>query len=171
MSGSGNTYDYSKAKKMEWLANADLFSKKRLFFPINITNYHWLLIIACLVKFYDENIIVIHHYDSFCSKSISKEATDEIDNLKHMIIIKKFLQDESIERNHKELADNQFIYRRHNKSIPQQSPKSNDCAAFVMKCADYTIDDLILTYNQEDMADFRIKIGIAIMQGSLSYNM
>lgn len=55
-------YTYKNVSR--WTKNVDIFSKKKIFFPINIANTHWtLLLIDVMVK-------TIFYYDSFRSEDV-----------------------------------------------------------------------------------------------------
>ena len=54
--------------------------------------------------------------------------------------------------------------------VPQQG-NGYDCGVFTYICADYLTDDLPLgCYGQEDMSQFRYKMGAAILRGTLNYS-
>jgi sentrin-specific protease 1 len=52
--------------------------------------------------------------------------------------------------------------------VPQQT-NCYDCGVFVCMYADYLIDDLPLTFTQDNMIHFRQKICADILRGSLLY--
>jgi Ulp1 family protease len=51
---------------------------------------------------------------------------------------------------------------------PQQN-NGFDCGVFAAMNADFISDNLPLLFSQDDMSNFRIKIGSAILRGSLGY--
>lgn len=53
-------------------------------------------------------------------------------------------------------------------AVPQQR-NGVDCGVFTIICADFTSDNLNLSYNQSNIPLFRKKIIMSILRGSLNY--
>jgi Ulp1 family protease len=144
-----NQYDYPGVKR--WTKKFDVFSYDKIFFPINIRNKHWTL----LVVYVQESEII--YYDSI------NGAGDTY--------LKRFMQwvkDESREKNGMTIDENDWTLRSQLNCVPQQN-NGCDCGVFSIICADFISDDLPLSYSQNDMLAFRIKIAAAIIRGSLNY--
>ena len=85
--------------------------------------------------------------------------------------LKRFMQwvkDESREKNGMTIDENDWTLRSQLNCVPQQN-NGCDCGVFSIICADFISDDLPLSYSQNDMLAFRIKIAAAIIRGSLNY--
>jgi sentrin-specific protease 1 len=142
-------YDYPGVKR--WTKKFDVFSYDKIFFPINIRNFHWTL----LVVYVQEREII--YYDSM--------------NGAGGIYLKRFMQwvkDEAREKKGMAIDENDWTLRSQLRSVPQQN-NGCDCGVFSIICADFISDDLPLSYSQDDMLAFRIKIAAAIIRGSLNY--
>ncbi|XP_060874158.1 sentrin-specific protease 2-like [Metopolophium dirhodum] len=140
-----DTYFYerfgkSKYKSVErWTKNINIFSKRKVFFPINIIrkNFkHWLLIMADLEKkqviYYDS---LVNHYEP------------EI----HINIL-EYLQQEHERKLGNPLPLQEWeIVKGCN---PVQS-NGRDCGVFVCVIAEYLARDASFNFNQSNMASFR----------------
>jgi len=56
-----------------------------------------------------------------------------------------------------------------NRSDNPKQDNGFDCGVFTIVCADYLLDNLPLSYSQEDMEFWRGKIAIDILRGRLRY--
>jgi sentrin-specific protease 1 len=139
-------YNYNSVKK--WKQKIDIFSMKKIFFPINISECHWAFV---LINF---EMKEIQYYDSL----------DYLGN-KFTKVLYKWLQDEAKNRN---IIFNSNDWKLQNKTSPIQN-NTIDCGVFTIMSIDFLSDDLLLTYSQDDITFFRKKILISIINGSLNY--
>lgn len=144
-------YTYSAVRR--WTKKFDIFTKRRIYFPINISNTHW----THLVLYIEAR--EIHYYDSMGGNGE-----------KYMRAILKWVVDEA--RDKKKAIDgydvSDFRLIDHGHNIPQQE-NGYDCGVFSCMFADFDTDDLPFQFSQENLADFRLKIVLAIMRGELLY--
>jgi Ulp1 family protease len=70
-----------KFKKVKWWKRNNLFEmKKKIFIPINVSNYHWVLVVIDIEK------KKIQHYDSIQRSETSTEITESNKAKKDWII-------------------------------------------------------------------------------------
>lgn len=144
----GQQYQYSRVKR--WSKKVDVFSCRRIFFPINISNSHWTL----LVIWMDEKKIV--YYDSMSgSGSVYLKSAQQ------------WLSDESLDKKGATF-DTSLWTLEVASDVPQQQ-NGFDCGMFALMCADFLTDDLPLSYSQENMSLFRKLVCGRVINGSLNY--
>jgi len=139
-------YKYKNVRR--WTKNMNIFEIDRIFIPINVNNMHWLSIIAFM------KLKLLHFIDSL--------------NYNHNTWIAstlRWLKQKRI----KQVDFNESEWKIVIVDSPKQSDKGNDCGLFVITCADYTSDDLPLTYSKFEMEQIRIKVGTDILRGYLNY--
>jgi sentrin-specific protease 1 len=142
-------YNYANVKR--WSRKFDIFSKEKVFIPVNLHNTHWTLVVIYIQK------KEIHYYDSMSGSG--KTYLDA--SLQWLIDEGKEKKNLIIKREEWKLFDKE-------NHVPQQR-NGYDCGMFTILCADYCSDDLPLKYNQQEMLDNRYRIGAAILRGSLNY--
>lgn len=173
-------FEYKNVQK--WFHNHKLninfFSFEKIFIPVNIKNEHWTLAVVYVKK---KRIV---YYDSFVRLSLRKykgfsESLNRVAAFSefHMQCIKKWLQEET----QKYYPDERFeidewtslqataASDEFKQGVPQQDRESNDCGVFVCMFMDYLSDGLPLNFRQKEANTFREKIGVDILNGSLSY--
>lgn len=177
-----NMYRYDWVRR--WTKKVNVFAQDKLFFPINITNRHWVL---CVV-FVKER--VVRFYDS-CGG----------DGKRYLAIMKRWLQNEYEDKQLVyDLADPLldewlFVETTLDSAPPPMNgfdtcPKQTngyDCGLFVTMCMDYLSANLPLTnaaanelvsdgldfkpLDQTDMNMFRLKVALSIKNGRLPYSL
>jgi Ulp1 family protease len=142
-------YNYNNIKK--WSDKFNIFNMDKIFFPININNSHWSLTIVFImlkkIIYFDS----LHGNGEIYVNSLMQWIIDEFYNKYKKIINKE---------------DWKLICK--NTTCPKQG-NDNDCGVFTILCANYNSDNLELTYNQDQMNDFRIRLAINIIHGNLNY--
>jgi len=139
-------YDFDKVKKwkdQQKIKSFDWYNK--IFFPINISNSHWVLICA------DRSKLTLTYYDSLGN-----------DGDLYLDCIEKYFKEYS--RNDKWTRVN----------IPNDQPiqmNGCDCGIFALMTADFLTSDLSINYIKQDGIDFlRRKICSSILAGELPYS-
>ena len=147
-------YDFSRVHR--WTKKFNVFEKERIFFPINIGNQHWTL----LVLFVQEKKIC--YYDSMSGRGN-----------RYLNAIMQWLEDvgqnpiNNIQE--KVHVDREGWTLLNVEGLPQQD-NGFDCAMFLCMYSDFITDDLPLDgISQNDMEHYRQKVGTDILRGSLNY--
>jgi len=140
-----DTYFYEQYKKYgyqgvkRWTKNTDIFSKRKLFFPINIKVgkfLHWMLVVVDIEKFQ------ITYYDSVFNY---KQVVHQDD-------IFKYLQQEHLDKLGESLPKNNW------KKVKGVNPCQNnkiDCGVFVCMYAEYISRDVKFNFYERHMQSFR----------------
>jgi Ulp1 family protease len=159
------------SKKVDLLAphNGDIFLLKRIFFPINIPNVHWLLVVA---NVQDREIV---YFDSSSAKTLGFSGRryaqyvldymmDEFQRLQISKIPRVAVDDVDAAVHHEKQQWNITWYR----TAPQQST-SDDCGVFTCMyaiCLNRGFPVEVL--DCRDVALYRRLLGHSIMSGNLS---
>jgi Ulp1 family protease len=143
------SYNYSNVKR--WTKKFDILSKDKIFIPVNLSNTHWTMCIIYMKK------KEIHYYDSMSGSG--KRYLDAA--LRWIVDDVKDKKQELVNPSEWKLIDRENI-------VPQQA-NGYDCGVFSIMCADYVSDELPFEYGQSEMSMNRVKIGAAIIRGSLNY--
>lgn len=143
-------YDYSQVKR--WTKKVDLFEMDKVFFPINISNSHWTMLVVFMKK------RKIQYYDSMAASG-----------RKYLEAIMRYIKDEHQAKKGTpiDMSDWEIVSCKRNET-PQQH-NGYDCGVFSIMFADFLSDNLELHFSQEDISDMRLKIALAIHSGQLSY--
>jgi Ulp1 family protease len=89
---------------------------------------------------------------------------------KYLEAAQRWIVDEAKAKKNMIIDPNEYKLVKKQLSMPQQN-NGYDCGVFSTMCADYLSDDLPLNcYSQTEMNMFRVKIGAAILRGSLNYS-
>jgi len=148
----GNTKQYTYTAVCRWSKKFDIFAKRRLYIPINMTNTHWSHIMADMVN------KQIEYWDSFGNSGHDYiEAT------------KRYICDEA--RTKKGWIDydaSDWTVVDHLQRVPQQA-NGVDCGVFSCMYADFSTDNLPFHFTKDDISNFRLKMCLAITRGHLSY--
>ena len=91
-------YNFQKVKR--WFKNVNIFMCKKLFFPINFDNYHWIFVCVYFVE------KCIRFHDS------SKKYLLNKDEERHVEGVFRCIEDEWIERHNREPKDWMLIKHR-----------------------------------------------------------
>lgn len=144
-------YTYSNVRR--WSKTFDVFSKDKIFIPVNIHNTHWTMAVVFIVK------KEVHYYDSMSGSG-----------RKYLLALQQWLKDEAKDKKGVEDLDtSDWKLLDREPGVPQQS-NGYDCGVFSIMCADYLSDDLpIGSYSQSEMPSCRVKIGCSILRGSIPY--
>lgn len=147
----GGEYEFKNVRR--WSRKFDVFSKDKVFIPINISNTHWTLAVVFMRK------KEIHYYDS-----MSGSGKYYLRN------ILKWVKDEAKDKKGLDLDVSDWKLIDREDDVPQQK-NGFDCGLFVIVCSDHLSDDLPLldAYSQDDMLDYRVKVGAAILRGEINY--
>jgi Ulp1 family protease len=142
-------YTFDNAIK-QWTNNFDVFAQNKLFIPIHMNN-HWVMA-----------VIYVQTKQIALYDSAAKAAFME----KRLItsLLMQWLQDEAISRG-KTPVEWTILRGYH---VPQQR-NGFDCGMFTIMAADFIANNLPLTYEQKHMPTFRLKIGAAILNGTIPY--
>ncbi len=142
-------YNYANVRR--WTKKVDIFSKHKVFFPINLNNNHWVLAVAHIVS------KTIVYYDSFAGNGVP-----------HLRNLLKWLADEYDDKKKMLLDTSEWILIGHSSDVPRQE-NGFDCGMFALTCADYLSDDLPLRYSQQEMRQRRINTAAFILRGNIPY--
>jgi len=133
-----------------WTKNFDIFALEEIYFPINISNRHWVLVVANMIR------KTLEYFDSMPGTGES-----------YLEPILTWIVDEAQLRKGTVIQRSSWTLDAR-KQCPQQT-NTVDCGVFVIACADYTSDHLPLSYKQRDMPILRQKIAADISRGYLLY--
>jgi sentrin-specific protease 1 len=130
---------------------------EKVFFPINISDSHWVLAVALIQQ----------------KRIVFRDALGH-SGRKYTDAVKQYLADEMREKRDVSHAETQAQLEAWDvqplppDGSPQQQNKF-DCGMFVCMYADYLIQDLPEQFNQEHMPMLRHKIAHCVLEGSLMY--
>jgi Ulp1 family protease len=143
-------YSYDAVNK--WTKTLDIFTKRRIYIPINISNSHW----THLVLYMEQR--KIHYYDS-----MGGNGRMYIEAILHWI------KDEArTKKNWEEYDVSDFTLIDHGRDVPQQG-NGFDCGIFSCTFALFDTDDLPFHFDQVHMPNFRLRICLDILEGGFSY--
>eukprot|EP01034_Spumella_vulgaris_P031276 gene31276-38643_t len=144
-------YNYKNVQR--WSRKFDVFAKDKVFMPINLSQTHWVMAVAFVQR------REIHYYDSMNGSGD-----------RYLPHIMQWLVDEAKDKKKGSIVIDPLEWKQI--SMREDTPQQRngvDCGVFSTICADFLSDDLPLLYAQEDMGEYRIKIGAAIMRGVITY--
>jgi sentrin-specific protease 1 len=143
----GNVYTYKNVERWSRHFNP-LNTYDKIFFPINISNWHWVLICA------DRSTKTMTYFDSLFGESGHLYLSNILNYFKEH----SYLQND--------------IWNLVDIPIDQPSQTNNcDCGIFTIMVADFLTDDLSISFIKEgDMNFFRRKICSSILAGKLPYS-
>jgi len=139
-------YTYNNVRR--WTRKFDIFSKGKIFFPINISNVHWTLAMADMVS------KKIEYFDSLAGSG--EQFTTAI---------LRWLGDVA-NSNSKQFNISDWTINNSVDEAPRQL-NSVDCGVFTVMYADFLSDDLALLFSQSDIPRFRIKLCTDILRGTV----
>jgi len=148
-------YKYSNVKRWhKYAPGKNIFEVERIFFPININNTHWALVVA----FMDEKRIQYYDYDS-----LKRNGTRYLDG------IFQYLQDDYKRQFKSDMDTSEWRLVLCTEDTPQQDKynKDNgwDCGVFVCLFADFIAMDCapIFNYDEASINKCRDRIALSIM--------
>lgn len=141
-------YCYNNVKR--WTKKFNILEKEKIFIPVNLGNTHWTM-------------MVIH----MTAKQISYYDSMSGSGRRHMNAVLQWIKDDVQDKLKQSLDMSDWKIIDESK-VPQQR-NGYDCGVFSIMCADYVSDNLPLVYTQDEMIENRLKIGAAILRGSLNY--
>jgi sentrin-specific protease 1 len=149
--GFGKNINTENVKR--WTKNFKPFTMDKIFFPINIENQHWTMLV---VNIKSRRIL---YFDSLYG-----------DGLRYCEAIQFWLNELEMEEG---WLQEQYEFRSHGRDsgTPCQTDGTS-CGVFSLLCADFMSDDLPInesSYNQSQIDFFRTKIAAAILRGRLDY--
>ena len=151
---NSNKYNYADVRNFTRARRADksqqhidIRTKSLLIVPINVNNTHWVLVVAFMQQ------KKIMYYDSFNQNGNS-----------YMKTIQRYIGDE-IRVNCKGVEDMKK-WQLANVRVPQQR-NNYDCGICVLMNVDLLLQNKPLTYNANDMTDYRVKVANDIIRGHL----
>ena len=143
---------------LRWTRRLDIFSKDFIFFPVNLRELHWTLIVAnCKEK-------TISYYDSMGGGKVNMGCSHAVYEppSRHMDRVLQYLQKEHDDKKGSPLpfdwkcnpvGESQDVLL-HDGRIPQQE-NNYDCGVFLCMFADYISRGLPFTFSQRDMPQMR----------------
>ena len=137
-----------------WSKNIDIFNFEKVFFPINISGIHWVLVIALMQQ----------------KRILYRDALGR-DGKKYTSTTLKYLVDESKQLDNDVMNPDDWVVEQ---IPPLDSPKQendSDCGMFVCMYADYMLQDLPEQFSQVDMPMLRNKLCCCILEGQLLYTL
>ena len=149
-------YNFSRIKK--WTKKINVFEQERIFFPLNVGNVHWNL----LVVFVQEKKIC--YYDS--KHGDGKRYLEAL-----MQWVEDIGQNPNNNNQHKVHVDkkNWTLLNVSGDDFPYQTNEF-DCGIFVCMFSDFLTDGLPLNeLSENDMKHYRQKIGTDILRKTLNY--
>lgn len=130
---------------------------EKVFFPINISDSHWVLAVALIQQ----------------KRIVFRDALGH-SGRKYTDAVKQYLTDEMCEKHGVPHAETQAQLEAWDVQPlpPEGSPKQEngfDCGMFVCMYADYLMQDLPEQFSQEHMPMLRHKIAHCVLEGTLMY--
>ena len=142
-------YQYKHKAVARWskkVPGGDIFSLKRIFFPINFANKHWMLAVACI----QERRILF--FDSF-----GRDKGDV-----YLRAIARYLRKEHKRRKGTSLDMTGWVLET---SVAPKQTNTVDCGVFVSMIADFLSRDLPLNFGEEHMTHCRKRIALSLLRG------
>ena len=141
-------YDYKRVRcwTTRGFRKCDLFSMDIVFFPININNMHWSLVVTYMKQ------KRVEYFDSIFKSG---------DNIMKNII--RYLKDEYMDKKKETLDISEWKMINHD-HIPKQV-NTSDCGAFMSVYCNYLSLGQSLTFSKKDMSYFRKRMLIDIICG------
>ena len=146
---------YTYANVRRWTKKTDIFAKRRVFFPVNLSNTHWTLLVA------DMQRRELTYVDSMGGRGA-----------KYTSALLRYLKEEHLDKKKCELPDaaGWTVVPGSSTGCPQQA-NGIDCGVFTIVAADHLSERLPLNYSQADITSWwRVKIAACLLRGSLDYS-
>ena len=136
------SYNYRQVKR--WTKRFDLFSRSKVFAPVNVGNMHW-----CMVMF-DVARKEVRYFDSMGAGGEP-----------YLKAMKRYLEDEHRTKKGSELEGG-WTLTRTTRDTPRQT-NGYDCGVFASFCAHYMSLQEQLDFSQDDIQHFRIRMMVDIL--------
>jgi sentrin-specific protease 1 len=149
---------YTYVNVTRWTKKFNIFDKSKVFFPVNIEDTHWVLMIAYM----QESRIV--YLDSFGGAGENAYTRA----LKTYIVEEAFTKyDKNIDISKWTVDD--FNSMRMEWDLHRQT-NNFDCGMFVIMWVDYILDSLRPNFTQMDLIHCRSRVSTTILTGSMNYS-
>jgi Ulp1 family protease len=147
MDESDKGYNYENVKR--WLKYSGHFLSDfdKIFFPINVGNYHWTLVVVDLKQ------KSVSYYDSIPSSTETKHSKRYCDGALSYI---------NDVHSRYEVAFDKSEWKIYTPKCPQQNDMSS-CGVCVIANADFLSKDLLLNYEAKDLSSLRKKYALALL--------
>ena len=132
-----------------------VFDKDKLFFPINVRNSHWTLVVVFI------QLEELRYYDSLCSNDNTYDFGIKIMKTIYEKFIKEayyFMEKKKIEKD--------WVLKNVSKYSPQQK-NGYDCGVYALMMADILSVDENIVITQKDATIFRHRLAYALMSKQL----
>jgi Ulp1 family protease len=133
-------YDFSNVARWARRTGMKIAEYDRIFFPINVGENHWILVVAFV------NEKVVQAYDSF------GHSQWEVSNT-----ILRYLQDEWAQQHEGASLQGWSVSLDAVSDLPMQT-NNFDCGVFVCMYADYLSENLPFTFTKRDLPFFRLRL-------------
>ena len=138
-----------------WSKSFDIFDMEKIFFPINISNHHWVLVIALMQE----------------RRIIFRDALGAEGQKYVCVVFGYIIEEMKTRKGHVMLQEEQDEWVLEFE-VPGDSPRQDngfDCGMFVCMYADYMLQDLPEQFNQQNMPMLRGKFCYCVLTGNLIY--
>lgn len=141
----GRGYDYPGVRR--WTRKVDLFSKRKIFMPVNIGNMHWTVIV------------------------VDKTAVRYLDSLgdsgkRYLLSIQKYMEDEHRDKLNSPLAKPYDLRPSRSNDVPRQT-NGYDCGVFAAFNAHYLAFDKEPSFTQDDIDHLRRRMLLSILDKAI----
>lgn len=166
-----NIYCYKNVKR--WTKKIDIFSKDKIFVPVNINNTHWthcviymserrIQVLLCFMRVLSFNYhfcTSLQYYDSMGSSGT-----------KYLDALMQYLQDEHKDKKETPMSGvEEWILQTCIREETPQQQNGYDCGVFSILFADFLSENLPLLFDQKCISSMRVKICASILAGKLWY--
>ena len=148
-------YKYNYRQVAKW-TKCIVFDTKRLFFPLNLDNSHWVLITV------DIATCTVHYWDPMGGVSWT-----------HINGIIRWLRDEAEDKDASDFINTQWVVAIEKNTcsggwLPVQR-SSTECGVLLILCASYLSIGKPLEYTEDDTPNARRRIGCDLLRQSLGH--
>ena len=136
------SYNYRQVKR--WTKRFDLFSRSKVFAPVNVGNMHWCMVMVDVAR------KEVRYFDSMGAGGEP-----------YLKAMKRYLEDEHRTKKGSELEGG-WTLTRTTRDTPRQT-NGYDCGVFASFCAHYMSLTDQLDFSQDDIQHFRIRMMVDIL--------
>ena len=136
------SYNYRQVKR--WTKRFDLFSRSKVFAPVNVGNMHWCMVMVDVAR------REVRYFDSMGAGGEP-----------YLKAMKRYLEDEHRAKKGSELEGG-WTLTRTTRDTPRQT-NGYDCGVFASFCAHYMSLTEQLDFSQNDIQHFRIRMMVDIL--------
>ena len=137
-----DSYNYRQVKR--WTKRFDLFSRSKVFAPVNVGNMHWCMVMVDVAR------KEVRYFDSMGAGGEP-----------YLKAMKRYLEDEHRTKKGSELEGG-WTLTRTTRDTPRQT-NGYDCGVFASFCAHYMSLQEQLDFSQDDIQHFRIRMMVDIL--------